>query len=57
MCITSDPIQDRVGLWLRKLSPLLNRRPILLPALSAKAPGSAVARVDARATGAAPRDW
>jgi len=27
--ITSDPIQDRMGLWARKPSPLLALRPIL----------------------------
>jgi hypothetical protein len=28
--ITSDPIQDRMGLWPRKPSPLLGLRPILI---------------------------
>jgi hypothetical protein len=28
--ITSDPIQDRMGLWPRKTSPLLGHRPILI---------------------------
>ena len=28
--ITSDPIQDRMGLWPRKPSPLLGHRPILI---------------------------
>ncbi|HZU30275.1 MAG TPA: hypothetical protein VFB79_04115, partial [Candidatus Angelobacter sp.] len=30
--ITSDPIQDRMGLWPRKPSPLLGHRPILISA-------------------------
>jgi hypothetical protein len=36
--ITSDPIQDRMGLWPRKLSPLLGLRPILIFGLGFASP-------------------
>jgi hypothetical protein len=35
--ITSDPIQDRMGLWARKPSPLLALRPILILGLASPA--------------------